>query len=54
VIYALGTKANPIVTKSTPGLVLDKWGYIVADEPPRPPACRACLPAATSSPVAPP
>jgi homotetrameric NADPH-dependent glutamate synthase len=32
VIYALGTKANPIVTKSTPGLELNKWGYIVADE----------------------
>ena len=32
VIYALGTKANPIVTKSTPGLNLTKWGYIVADE----------------------
>jgi len=32
VIYALGTKANPIVTKSTPGLALNKWGYIVADD----------------------
>jgi len=32
VIYALGTKANPIVTKSTPGLALNRWGYIVADE----------------------
>jgi glutamate synthase (NADPH/NADH) small chain len=32
VIYALGTKANPIVTQSTPGLGLTKWGYIVADE----------------------
>ncbi len=31
VIYALGTKANPIVTKATPGLALNKWGYIVAD-----------------------
>ena len=31
VIYALGTKANPIVTKSTDGLQLNKWGYIVAD-----------------------
>ena len=30
-IYALGTKANPIVTQSTPGLALNKWGYIVAD-----------------------
>ena len=32
VIYALGTKANPIVTQSTSGLGLNKWGYIVADE----------------------
>jgi homotetrameric NADPH-dependent glutamate synthase len=32
VIYALGTKANPIVTQSTPGLGLNKWGYIVADD----------------------
>jgi len=31
VIYALGTKANPIVTQSTPGLGLNKWGYIIAD-----------------------
>ncbi|MGZ8351164.1 MAG: FAD-dependent oxidoreductase, partial [Allosphingosinicella sp.] len=31
VIYALGTNANPIVTQSTPGLGLNKWGYIVAD-----------------------
>jgi NADPH-dependent glutamate synthase beta subunit-like oxidoreductase len=31
VIYALGTKANPIVTQSTPGLGINKWGYIVAD-----------------------
>jgi glutamate synthase (NADPH/NADH) small chain len=32
VIYALGTKANPIVGQSTPGLVLDRRGYIAADE----------------------
>jgi homotetrameric NADPH-dependent glutamate synthase len=32
VIYALGTQANPIVTQSTPGLALNQWGYIVADE----------------------
>lgn len=32
VIYALGTRANPIVTTSTPGLGLNKWGYIVADD----------------------
>ena len=31
-IYALGTNANPIITKSTPGLQLNKWGYIVADD----------------------
>ncbi|MBN9460805.1 MAG: NADPH-dependent glutamate synthase [Burkholderiales bacterium] len=32
VIYALGTKANPIVGQATQGLALNKWGYIVADE----------------------
>jgi homotetrameric NADPH-dependent glutamate synthase len=32
VISALGTKANPIVTESTPGLSLNKWGNIVADD----------------------
>ncbi len=32
VIYALGTKANPIITKSTPGLALNKWGNIIADD----------------------
>jgi homotetrameric NADPH-dependent glutamate synthase len=32
VIYALGTKANPIITQSTPGLALNKWGNIVADD----------------------
>jgi homotetrameric NADPH-dependent glutamate synthase len=32
VIYALGTKPNPIVTKSTPGLLLNKWGNIAADD----------------------
>ena len=31
VIYALGTNANPIVPKSTPGLALNQWGYIEAD-----------------------
>ncbi|MCM2258612.1 MAG: NADPH-dependent glutamate synthase, partial [Vicinamibacteria bacterium] len=31
VIYALGTQPNPIVLQSTPGLVLDKRGYIAAD-----------------------
>src|SRR5512145_3254817 len=32
VIYALGTKANPVVTHSTPGLQLNKWGNIAADD----------------------
>jgi glutamate synthase (NADPH) small chain len=32
VIYALGTKANPIVGQATRGLALDKRGYIMADE----------------------
>ncbi|MBK8013794.1 MAG: NADPH-dependent glutamate synthase [Deltaproteobacteria bacterium] len=32
VIYALGTRANPIIARSTPGLDLNEWGYIVADE----------------------
>src|SRR5262249_40262428 len=32
VIYALGTRANPIVARSTPGLDVDKRGNIVADE----------------------
>jgi homotetrameric NADPH-dependent glutamate synthase len=32
VIYALGTKANPIITQSTPGLTLNKWGNIAADD----------------------
>jgi homotetrameric NADPH-dependent glutamate synthase len=32
VISALGTKANPIVARSTPGLGVNKWGYIVADD----------------------
>jgi homotetrameric NADPH-dependent glutamate synthase len=32
VIYALGTKANPIVSQATKGLALNKWGYIVADD----------------------
>jgi glutamate synthase (NADPH) small chain len=32
VIYALGTKANPIVGQATRGLALDRRGYIVADE----------------------
>jgi hypothetical protein len=29
---ARSTKANPIITQSTPGLQLNKWGNIVADD----------------------
>lgn len=32
VVYALGTRANPIIGQSTPGLGLNKWGNIVADD----------------------
>lgn len=32
VIVSVGTKANPLLTKSTKGLDLNKWGNIVADE----------------------
>ena len=32
VIVALGTQANPIIPESTPGLALNKWGYIVTDD----------------------
>lgn len=32
VIYALGTRANPIVGQATPGLALNGRGYIVADD----------------------
>ncbi|MCL4321494.1 MAG: NADPH-dependent glutamate synthase [Deltaproteobacteria bacterium] len=31
-VIAIGTNANPIVPKSTPGMDLNKWGYIIADE----------------------
>ena len=31
IIVAVGTKANPLLTKSTEGLELNKWGNIVAD-----------------------
>jgi len=30
-VIAIGAGANPLLTKSTPGLVLNKWSYIVAD-----------------------
>jgi homotetrameric NADPH-dependent glutamate synthase len=32
VIVALGTKANPVIPKSTPGLQVNKWGNIAADD----------------------
>lgn len=32
VIVAIGTKANPLLTKSTDGLGLNKWGYIEVDD----------------------
>ena len=32
VIVAIGAGANPLLTKTTPGLALNRWGYIVADE----------------------
>lgn len=31
-VVAIGTGANPLLTKATPGLELNKWGYIVVDE----------------------
>ena len=31
VIYALGTTANPIIAQTTPGLNVNKWGYIDVD-----------------------
>ncbi len=32
VVYALGTTANPIMAQSTPGLKVNRWGYIEVDE----------------------
>jgi len=32
VIYALGTTANPIIAQTTPGLEVNRWGYIQVDE----------------------
>jgi glutamate synthase (NADPH/NADH) small chain len=32
VIIAVGANANPLLTRSTEGLKLNQWGYIVADE----------------------
>jgi glutamate synthase (NADPH/NADH) small chain len=31
VIIAVGTEANPLLTRSTEGLELNRWGYIMAD-----------------------
>ena len=31
-VIAIGTNVNPIVPSSTPGMDLNKWGYIIADE----------------------
>ena len=32
VVVAVGTGANPLLTKATPGLELNKWGYITVDD----------------------
>jgi len=32
VIVSVGTGANPLLTQSTPGLKLNKWGYVEVDE----------------------
>jgi glutamate synthase (NADPH/NADH) small chain len=32
VVVAIGTNANPVIPITTPGLEINKWGYIVADE----------------------
>jgi len=32
VVVAIGTKANPILTSSEPGLTVNEWGYLVVDE----------------------
>ncbi len=31
-IIAVGTGSNPLMTQSTPGLALNRWGYITVDE----------------------
>jgi glutamate synthase (NADPH/NADH) small chain len=31
VVIAVGAGANPLITSTTPGLEMNKWGYIVAD-----------------------
>ena len=32
VVVAIGTRSNPLLTKSAPGLVVNDWGYIQTDE----------------------
>jgi glutamate synthase (NADPH/NADH) small chain len=32
VVVSVGTGANPLLTQSTPGLKLNKWGYVEVDE----------------------
>jgi glutamate synthase (NADPH/NADH) small chain len=32
VIVAVGSGANPLLTQSTDGLALNKWGYVEVDE----------------------
>jgi glutamate synthase (NADPH/NADH) small chain len=32
VVVAIGTSANPLLTKTTAGLKLNKWGYIEVDD----------------------
>jgi glutamate synthase (NADPH/NADH) small chain len=32
VVYAIGTSANPIIAQTTPGLEVNKWGYIKVDD----------------------
>jgi glutamate synthase (NADPH/NADH) small chain len=31
-VVAIGTRSNPLLTRSEPDLALNKWGYIVVDE----------------------
>jgi glutamate synthase (NADPH/NADH) small chain len=31
-VEAIGTRANPLLTQTTPGLKVNQWGYIVIDE----------------------
>ncbi len=31
-VEAIGTRANPLLTQTTPGLEVNKWGYIVIDD----------------------